>query len=248
MKIIEVKKLHRYYTSRDKKRVTALNNVSFDIFDNEIFGILGTNGAGKTTLIKIMSTFLAPSEGCVKVFGKKTFGEEKSIRPKINFIFGGERGLYNRLSAYDNLLFFGDLYLVPYSELKKRINYLLELVGLYEVKDRKVETFSKGMVQKLQIAKGLINDPLVLFLDEPTIGLDPVAVNDLHNIIYDLKARGKTIILTTHYMHEADKLCDRIAFISKGEILDIGTSDELKLKYLNTTDAELEDLFVKVMK
>lgn len=147
--------------------------MSFDVHKGEIFGLLGPNGAGKTTTIKILTTLLAPTAGRAKVLGHDTFGDEQRLRSKINFIFGGERSLYWRLSAYDNLRYFASLYKVPTSVQKERIPYLLDMVGLLDKQDLKVETFSKGMKQRLQIARGLINDPEVLFLDEPTIGLDP---------------------------------------------------------------------------
>jgi ABC-2 type transport system ATP-binding protein len=152
----------------------------------------------------------------------------KELRPHINFIFGGERNLYWRLSAYDNLAYFADLYHVPRSLQKKRIDELLELVGLTEVAKRRVETFSKGMKQRLQIARGLINQPKILFLDEPTIGLDPVSARNLRTILKDLHSQGTTIMLTTHYMQEADELCDRIAFVDKGKIVAMDTPEQLK--------------------
>lgn len=247
MGIIEVEKLTRIYKTKGKDDIIALNNVSFTVMKGEVFGLLGSNGAGKTTLIKILSTFLAPTEGNANIFGYNTFGEEKKIRKKINLVYGGERGLYWRLSAYDNLIYFGDLYLIPRKELKKRANALLRLVGLEEKKDLRIESFSKGMIQKIQIARGLINDPDVLFLDEPTIGLDPIAVEELHNIIRKLNDKGKTIILTTHYMEEADELCDRIGFLKNGKLLDIGNSRELKEKYLHNSEANLKELFFEVL-
>lgn len=248
---IEVKDLKRNYDSKvgmtKKKTVEALKGVSFGVKNGEIFGLLGPNGAGKTTTIKILTTLLAPTEGQAKVLGHDCFGEEKEIRDKMNFIFGGELGLYWRLSAYENLQYFGDLYKVPGSVLKKRIPELIDLVKLNGREHEKVESYSKGMKQRLQIARGLINDPKVLFLDEPTIGLDPVGAKDLRSIILDLKKKGTTILLTTHYMYEADELCDRIAIINNGEIIDMGTSEELKIRNLNDKDACLEDVYIKLV-
>jgi len=210
--IISVKGLQRDYIStkgifkKDKKIIKAVNNVSFEVQKGEIFGLLGQNGAGKTTIIKILTTLLAPTAGEARVLGFKTFGEEKKLRPHINFIFGGERNLYWRLSARDNLLYFADLYKLNKETREKRISELLEMVDLADRADEKVEGFSKGMKQRLQIARGLINDPKVLFLDEPTIGLDPVGARDLRKLISLLSSQGKTILLTTHYMYEADEL------------------------------------------
>ncbi|MBZ9688540.1 ABC transporter ATP-binding protein [Clostridium estertheticum] len=248
---IEVKNLKRVYAvtigMTKKKTIEALKGISFTVNEGEILGLLGPNGAGKTTTIKILTTLLAPSEGQAKIFGCNCFGQEKQIRDKINFIFGGERGLYWRLSARENLQYFGDLYKIPGKILKQRIPELISLVGLDGRECEKVEGFSKGMKQRLQIARGLINDPKILFLDEPTIGLDPVGAKDLRNIVLKLKKEGKTILLTTHYMYEADELCDRIAIINNGEIIDIGTSRELKLKYLRDEKGSLEDVYIKLI-
>lgn len=248
---IEVNDLKRSYEGTigmtKKKTVDALKGISFAVQEGEIFGLLGPNGAGKTTTIKILTTLLAPTAGEAKVLGYNCFGQEKYIRDKINFIFGGERGLYWRLSAYENLQYFGDIYKVPGKVLKERIPQLIKLVGLEGREHEKVENFSKGMKQRLQIARGLINDPRILFLDEPTIGLDPIGAKDLRDIIIQLKQKGKTILLTTHYMYEADELCDRIALINDGEIIDIGTSKSLKLKHMNDEEASLEDVYIKLI-
>lgn len=234
MSIISVKNLKRDYNTslgifkKDKKVVHAIKDISFEVEKGEIFGLLGPNGAGKTSTIKILTTLLAPTAGEATVLGYKCFGEERELRKKINFIFGGERSLYWRLSAYDNLSYFCDLYSVPEKIKKVRIAQLLELVGLSDRAHYKVETFSKGMKQRLQIARGLVNDPEVLFLDEPTIGLDPVGAKMLREIIKKLSGEGRTILLTTHYMQEADELCDRIAIINKGELYALNTSEKLK--------------------
>lgn len=256
--IISVKNLCREYIStqgvinRKFNTIKAVNNISFDIKKGEIFGLLGQNGAGKTTTIKILITLLAPTSGEAKVFGYNTFGEEKNIRSRINFIFGGERCLYWRLSARENLMYFSDLYKIDKKIQNKRIDDVLKLVGLFDRADDKVETFSKGMKQKLQIARGLINDPEVLFLDEPTIGLDPISALELRKIVKTLSEQGKTILLTTHYMYEADELCDRIAIINKGNIIAIDTPENLKklnkeesvlqIKALGILDGEINKL------
>lgn len=234
MNVVEVKDLKRVYQSqkgiikRKKVEVEALKGISFSIENGEIFGLLGPNGAGKTTTIKILTTLLLPSNGEALVLGYDVNKEETEIRKRINFVYGGERSLYWRLSARDNLRYFSDLHKIPKKVSEKRIEELLEIVGLSERADEKVETYSKGMKQRLQIARGLINDPEILFLDEPTIGLDPVAAQELRNLIVKLKGEGKTILLTTHYMQEADDLCDRIALINKGVIMKIGTPEEIK--------------------
>lgn len=250
MSVIEVIDLKRdYHTNlgilkRERKIVNALNGISFKVEKGEIFGLLGPNGAGKTSTIKILTTLLAPTAGQAAVLGYKCFGEEKELRKKINFIFGGERSLYWRLSAWDNLSYFCDLYSVDEKIKKKRIEKLLELVGLSDKAHYKVETFSKGMKQRLQIARGMVNDPEVLFLDEPTIGLDPSGAKTLRDIIRLLSSEGKTIVLTTHYMHEADELCDRIAVIKKGEIIAMDEPGKLKA-FMN--EATLEDAYLKMI-
>ncbi|MBM7616196.1 ABC transporter ATP-binding protein [Alkaliphilus hydrothermalis] len=238
MEVINIEGLKRSYNTKTgvlnskTKTTEALKGVSFNIKKGEIFGLLGPNGAGKTTIIKILATLLAPTSGTAKILGFDTYGQEKKVRPNINFIFGGERNLYWRLSARDNLLYFADLYKIDKETREKRIDYLLDLVGLTGRADEKVETYSKGMKQKLQIARGLINNPEILLLDEPTIGLDPVSSRELRNIVRTLAGKGHTILLTTHYMYEAEELCDRIAFIKNGEIVALNTVSELK-KQLN---------------
>jgi len=232
--VIVVKDLMRSYESvegilkKEKKQVDALKGISFEVKRGEIFGLLGPNGAGKTTTIKILTTLLAPSSGSAKILGLDTFGDEKKIRSKINFVFGGERSLYWRLSAEDNLKYFADLYLIPRKDQAQLIEGLLKRVGLFEVKNRKVESYSKGMKQRLQIARALLNAPQVIFLDEPTIGLDPVGARDLRDIIRQISSDGTTVLLTTHYMQEAEELCDRIAMIREGELVALSSVDGLK--------------------
>ncbi|WDV45335.1 ABC transporter ATP-binding protein [Clostridiaceae bacterium M8S5] len=247
---VEVKNLTREYQitkgiiNKKKSKVRALKGIEFSINKGEIFGLLGPNGAGKTTTIKILSTLLAPTSGEAKVLGHNTFKEAKKLRSKINFIFGGERNLYWRLSAKDNLIYFSDLYKIDRSIQKKRIPELIEMVGLKGREGEKVETFSKGMKQRLQIARGLINNPQIIFLDEPTIGLDPIGARDLRGIINKLKDRGKTLLLTTHYMHEAEELCDRVAIINGGKIKALDTPSGLKKLTVGKSILEIKALNV----
>ena len=253
--VIEVSDLKREYISskgwirRQKEIIKAVDGITFDVKKGEIFGLLGQNGAGKTTTIKMLITLLAPTAGVCRVLGADTFGGEKFIRRRINFIFGGEMGVYRRLSARDNLKYFSNLYYIDGAVAEKRIAEILELVGLADKADLLVETYSKGMIQRLQIARGLINDPEIIFMDEPTVGLDPLGARMLREIIKKLKAQGKTVMLTTHYMFEADELCDRIAIINKGRLVALGTPEELKrgvhglssleIALANSTDALL---------
>lgn len=234
MNAIEVKHLRRVFTTnvgrirRQVKEVVAVDDVSFEIADGELFGLLGPNGAGKTTTVKMLTTLLIPTSGTATIDGKDVVKEAEGIRQNIGFIFGGERGLYWRLSAADNLRYFASLYNVDPEISAKRIPYLLELVGLKGREKEKVEGYSRGMKQRLHIARSLIHDPKILFLDEPTIGLDPVGARELRAVVRDLQNEKKTILLTTHYMFEADALCQRIAVINKGNIVAMDTPAALK--------------------
>lgn len=257
-KVLELKNVTRDYKSTigvvNKKKVivNAVKPMSFDVYRGEIFGLLGPNGAGKTTTIKMMTTLLTPSSGELRILGNDCVGQEKKIRPRINFVFGGERNLYWRLSAEDNLAFFSDLYLVPRKKQSSLIPDILKRVGLYDVRQRKVETFSKGMKQRLQIAKALLNEPEILFLDEPTIGLDPIGARDLRKIIREIASNATTVVLTTHYMPEAEELCDRIAIVNNGELVALndinGLRDminepaKLRIPSGNLSDNEFTDL------
>jgi ABC-2 type transport system ATP-binding protein len=231
---IEAEKLQRTYRThtgtirRRSKEIEAVRGVSFAIEPGELFGLLGPNGAGKTTTIKMLITLLIPTGGTARVLGLDVVKDAHEVRKRIGYVFGGERGVYERLSGYDNLRYFAELYGVPARLQKQRIEELLELVGLKGREHERAEGYSRGMKQRLHVARGLLHDPEVLFLDEPTIGLDPVGARELRATIASLTAAGKTILLTTHYMFEADALCDRIAVISKGEIVAEGTPADLK--------------------
>ncbi len=243
--VIQVQNLRREYIKskgfiKRKKTIThAVDGITFDVKRGEVFGLLGENGAGKTTTIKMLITMLAPTSGVCKVLGYNTFGEEKKIRSRINFIFGGEMGVYRRLSARDNLQYFANLYSMPSHLAKKKIGEILELVGLTDKADTMVETYSKGMIQRLQIARGLMNDAEILFMDEPTIGLDPLGARALRDLIRKLREHGKTIVLTTHYLYEADELCDRIAIINKGKLVALDTPKGLKSRLETQNTLEL---------
>ena len=220
--------------------VRALTDVSFSVEAGELFGLLGPNGAGKTTSIKILTTLLLPTSGRARVLGFDPASEPQRVRPQIGYVFGGDRGLYDRLSARDNLSYFADVYRVPAREKQRRIDELLDVVGLRGRERERVETFSRGMKQRLHIARGLLHDPPVLFLDEPTIGLDPVGARELRETVAGLQSAGKTILLTTHYMYEADELCGRVAVITDGRIVAEGTPASLKRGIADRTVIEIE--------
>ena len=234
MNTIEVKDLRRIYKTtigvvrRKIKEVVAVDGITFDVNRGELFGLLGPNGAGKTTTIKMLTTLLIPTGGTAKILGYDVVDQANAIRARIGFIFGGERGLYWRLSGIDNLRYFASLYHVDPAVTKKRIPQLLELVGLSDRGEEKVEGYSRGMKQRLHIARTLLHDPEILFLDEPTMGLDPVGGREIRQVIRNLQSEKKTILLTTHYMFEADALCERIAVIDRGRIVALDTPEALK--------------------
>ncbi len=246
MDAIEVNHLRRVYRAqigvlkRTIKEILAVDDISFEIHAGELFGLLGPNGAGKTTTVKMLTTLLIPTSGSASVLGFDVVKHANEVRSRIGFIFGGERGLYWRLSGIDNLRYFASLYHVPPEVTKKRIPYLLELVGLTGRGNEKVEGYSRGMKQRLHVARTLLHDPPVLFLDEPTIGLDPVGAREFRQVILDLQSAEKTILLTTHYMFEADALCDRIAVIDNGRVIAMDTPGGLKKHVSDLSVVEVE--------
>jgi ABC-2 type transport system ATP-binding protein len=246
MAVVEARDLKRTYRTttgvfrRRGMDVEAVRGVSFEIDSGELFGLLGPNGAGKTTTIKMLITLLIPTSGSATVLGYDVVKDAREVRKRIGYVFGGERGLYERLSAYDNLRYFAELYAVPARDQRARIAELLELVGLTGREKERVEGYSRGMRQRLHIARGLLHDPPVVFLDEPTIGVDPVGARELRRTIASLAEAGKTVLLTTHYMFEADDLCNRIAVINKGMIVAEGTPSDLKAVVADRTVIEIE--------
>jgi ABC-2 type transport system ATP-binding protein len=246
MAAIEAADLRRTYKThtgtfrRRAKEIEAVRGISFAVEPGELFGLLGPNGAGKTTTIKMLITLLIPTGGTARVLGLDVVDRAREVRKRIGYVFGGERGVYERLSGYDNLRYFAELYGVPAREQKRRIEELLELVGLKGREHERAEGYSRGMKQRLHVARGLLHDPEVLFLDEPTIGLDPVGAREVRATIASLTEAGKTVLLTTHYMFEADALCDRIAVISKGEIVAEGTPLDLKRGVAQGSVVEVE--------
>jgi len=225
---------------RTKNQVVAVKDVSFEIEYGELFGLVGPNGAGKTTTIKMLTTMLIPTSGTGTVLGYDIEKDVTKIRERIGIVLGGERGLYTRVSAIDNLRYFADLYGVPTNIRDKRIKELLQFMGLWDRAKDRVETYSKGMKQRLHLARGLINDPKLIFMDEPTIGLDPEIARETRKMIKDLVEKGKTILLTTHYMFEADELCKRVAIIRNGEIVALDTPSGLKKYVMDTRVVEVE--------
>lgn len=211
----------------ERKKVEALKSVSLDIPKGQIYGLLGPNGAGKTTAIKCLATLVLPSSGTARVNGYDVLRESTYARASMGVCQGNERSIYWKLTARENIIFFAKLYRMTHSEAKERADELLGRMGLLEKADEKTENLSHGMRMKIVFARSLIHDPPVLLLDEPTQGLDPTFAADLRKFVQE-ELRNKTILLTTHYMHEADLLCDKIALINEGEIKEFGTPYELK--------------------
>jgi len=221
MPAVEVQGLRRIFKvhGRASEPVVALDGIDLAVEEGTIHGLLGPNGAGKTTLVKILATVLIPTEGTASVLGFDVVAETARVRPLIGLVFGGDRGLYTRLTARQNLIYWAALYGVSASETSAVVGRLLDRVGLADRAGERVETFSRGMKQRLHLARGLVSDPPVLFLDEPTIGLDPMASLEFRRLVAELRDAGKTVLLTTHNMAEAEALCDRVSLIDRGRIL-----------------------------
>ena len=228
MIVVETRDLRRVYKSQDNNPdVVALQGVSMEIMEGEIHGLLGPNGAGKTTLVKVLSTVLLPTSGTASILGHDVVRETSKVRPLIGIVLGGDRGLYWRLTGRQNLEYWAALYKVPRNRAKRRAAELLEQVGLMGRADYLVETYSRGMKQRLHLARGLVADARVLFLDEPTAGMDPIASREFQHLVKELRSEGRTILLTTHDMAEAEAVCDRLTLIDRGRVLAVETPRSL---------------------
>jgi ABC-2 type transport system ATP-binding protein len=233
---VQVKDLKKYFISRkkklfktiEKKEFKAVDGVSFDIYKGEIFGLLGPNGAGKTTTIKMITGLLRPTSGSICVMEKNVDKNPMQALKNIGTVLAGDRSIYWKLTARENLEYFAALYGCNKKEAKKRAEHIINRLGLTEKADELVEKFSTGMKQKVALGKALIPNAPVVLLDEPTLGLDPQSALNLREIIVDIKSEGRTVLLTTHYMEEADFLCDRIAIIDGGKIIALDTPENLK--------------------
>ncbi len=231
--MIIAKNIHKSYIKKEKeklffsrkKSIKAVNNLNIIIEEGKIIGLLGINGAGKSTTIKLLSTLLKPDSGTITLDGKDIYMNKYEIKPMINMIVGEERAMYWRLSAKENLEYFGKLYGLKKRDLDQRIKELINFVGLDGRENEPIEGFSKGMKQRVQIARGLINDPKYIFLDEPTLGLDVSSAKKIREYIKELSENGKGILLTSHYLSEIEELCDYVYIMNKGQIILEGTTE-----------------------
>ncbi|MFE6050011.1 ABC transporter ATP-binding protein [Kitasatospora sp. NPDC056446] len=227
MAVIEVEDLSRTFRSRRGREVTALDRVGFHVERGEVLGLLGPNGAGKTTLSRILTTLLLPTSGTARVAGFDVVRRPREVRRRIGLVLGGDRGLYGRLTARQNLRYWAALQGLDARTSRRRGEEVLALLGLGGRADDRVETFSRGMVQRVHLARALLGEPDVLVMDEPTNGMDPHAGAGFRELVRTLRSGGTTVILTTHDMQEAQALCSRVALIDHGRILRIGSATEL---------------------
>ncbi|SCG84130.1 ATP-binding transport protein natA Na(+) ABC transporter [Proteiniborus sp. DW1] len=237
--LIQVKNLTKRY-----KEVEAVKGISFTVDQGTVFGLLGENGAGKTTTLRMIATMIKPTSGTALIDGKDLIKEPDNIRGKIGILFGGDTGLYDRLTARENIEYFGLLNGMNKSDISKRIDMLSKKLEMEEYIDRRVGKFSKGMKQKVSIARSIVHNPQIMLLDEPTTGLDVTSVRIVHEFILDQKKEGKTILFSSHSMSEVEKLCDIVGIINKGKLVEVSTLDELKHKFKGNN---LEDIFVELV-
>lgn len=228
------------FTKKRNNEVLALDGVSLKVKKGECFGVLGPNGAGKTTLTKILCTLILPSEGTAMVNGYDVLKEGSKLRSSVGLVSSDERSFYWKLSGRQNLMFFALLHDFKRREARKRVEEVLEEVGLKEKADSRFETYSSGMKQTMSIARGLLNDPEILFMDEPTRSLDPNAAREIRNLILKEAGKGKTIFLTTHNLHEAELLCDRVMILHKGKVRGLGSVKDLEKMFKHGKRITLE--------
>lgn len=222
------KKRWQFWKKEPKAMFTAVNGVDIQIQRGEIFGLLGPNGAGKSTTIRMLCTLLEPTSGTARVNGYDIVKQANEVRRSLGTVLAGERSIYWKLTGRENLEYFAALYHIPPAVAKKRVDELIERMELKERANELVEKYSTGMRQRVAIAKALLARPPILLLDEPTLGLDPQAARNLRELIAQLKQEGHTILLTTHYMEEADQLSDRIGIIDTGKVIALDTPEGLK--------------------
>ena len=241
MAIIETKDLTKIYQLGRNKSVTGLNKVNLEVEEGEIFGILGPNGSGKTTCLKVLLGILFATSGEATILGKDPFDTE--MKKSVGFLPENPY-YYDYLTGPELLTFYGRLFDIPPFTLKERIAQLLDLVSLSNAKKLSLRNYSKGMLERIGLAASLINDPKILVLDEPTTGLDPIGCRETRNLLVDLKSKGKTVLLSSHFLSEVERVCDRIAIFHRGNLISLGKLNELLVQH---SAKNLEDLFVRTI-
>ena len=237
--MLEVKNLSKKF-----KAFTAVDDISFEVNPGEIVGLLGENGAGKTTTMRVIATMMTPSNGDVKVNNYTITKDPDKVRKNLGVLFGGDVGLYDRLTARENIAYFAELNGLSKVETEERIRYLAKACQITDFMDKKAKGFSRGMRQKVSIARSIVHDPKVMLFDEPTTGLDISAARSIHDFIRQCKKEGKAILLSSHSMYEVEKLCDRVIMMHKGKVIESGTLDDIREKYNNS---DLEEVFVSLI-
>lgn len=241
--MIEVNNLKKVFFDKKRGEVKAVNGIDLHCRKGEIFGLLGPNGAGKTTTLRILATMLKPTAGEVSVNGYDVIKEAHQVRENIGFL-SGETGLYDRFTPRETILFFGRINNLPDEEIKMRMDEIFKILDMKSFQEVRVDKLSTGMKQKLSIARAIIHNPPILIFDEPTVGLDVITARVVLDYIREFKNQGKCIIFSTHQMLEAERLCDKIAIIHKGEILAAGSLGELQERF---QESELEEIFFKLV-
>lgn len=245
--MIEVIRLSKEFKNtkvKGSKTIKAVDSVSFKVNQGEIVGLLGENGAGKTTTLRMIATMLKPTGGTAVVNGYDIVKDSKKVRGEIGILFGGEVGLYDRLTARENIKYFSELNGMSDKETDERINYLINMLDMKDYIDRRVGKFSRGMKQKVAIARSIVHNPSVMLFDEPTAGLDVTAARIVQDFIRKCKEDNKAIIFSSHSMAEVERMCDRVIIIHKGKIIEEGTIEELKAKYKNEN---VEEIFMQLV-
>lgn len=237
--VLEVKGLTKKF-----KDFTAVDGINFDVNEGEVLGLLGENGAGKTTALRMIATMLQSTAGTAIVDGHDINKDPAAVRGSIGILFGGDVGIYDRLSARENIMYFAQLSGLSKEEANKNIAKLVEDFDMQDYIDKKAGKFSRGMKQKVSIARSIIHNPKVMLFDEPSTGLDVSATRSVQKFILKCKEEGKAVVLSSHSMYEVEKLCDRVAIIHKGKIVEVGTIPELKEKY---QEDDLEEIFVSLI-
>lgn len=226
------------------KEATAADNISFKVDEGVVFGLLGENGAGKTTTLRMLATMLKPTKGTAEINGYDIIKDSAEVRKEIGILFGGETGLYDRLTARENIEYFGLLNGMNKNEINSSMKSIIKKLDMEEYIDKRTGKFSKGMKQKVSLARSIIHNPSIMFFDEPTSGLDVTAVRIVHQFIRELKTQGRTIIFSSHSMSEVEKLCDEVGIINKGKLVEVSKLDDLKHKY---GEENLEEIFVSLV-